>query len=136
MLLINAWHEKWSCSTSDSVCWWRGALQILLNLFLLSIQCLLYDSICTDMHSAFPELARACARARAHTHTHTHIHTHAGQLPQSCATLDLDALSRRVEQKNKKVPLTQREAESAHRLLGLRMAAVSTFLGCVCARVD
>ncbi|KAF5839731.1 hypothetical protein DUNSADRAFT_18731 [Dunaliella salina] len=53
----------------------------------------------------------------------------AGQLPQSCATLDLDALSRRLEQKSKKHTLTQQEAESMHRLLGLRMAAISTFLG-------
>jgi hypothetical protein len=45
--------------------------------------------------------------------------------PESCANLDLDELARKVEKKS----LTKDEAASVTKLLGLRMASVSTFVG-------
>jgi len=47
------------------------------------------------------------------------------QPPQSCATLDLDSLARRVARKG----MPQQEVDLVQRQLGLRMAAISTFLG-------
>jgi len=67
-----------------------------------------------------------------HTQTHTNTHTHAAHAA-SGAELDLDKVARRVDH-GSAVAMPRSDADGLIRALGLRMAAVSTYLGCVALR--
>ena len=90
----------------------------------LSSQCFRADLVSSFMSSTFhtTDSKRSLLRKLRHAGTHT---SYTGMQPESCANLDLDELARKVEKKS----LTKDEAASVTKLLGLRMASVSTFVG-------